>query len=206
MVAGPEKRKESEDGRVRRGASNHEAIVQAIYELICESHLPPTIDDVAKRAGVGRRTVFRQFEDLDALYRTLGERVLREAMSLIVLAPPSGNLETDLDALLQRRARVFEHITPFRRAARLVRHESALLQEQDRMATMSFRAALLAVVGSHLNRESEDTLEALDLLLSFESWERLRHQQKVSVKRARQILAAAALTLVTAAKAKGGVR
>lgn len=211
MVGSGERRTESEDGRVRRGARNNEAIVQAIYELIRENHLPPTIDDVAKRARVGRRTVFRQFEDLDALYRTMGERVLREAMSLISPAAPSGSLEADLVALVQRRARVFEHITPFRRAARLVRHESKFLQEQDRMATTSLRAAMLGVLQPHLAREAEDTIEALDLLLSFEAWDRLRHQQKASVKRAQQILAAAALTLVKAvavptAAAKGSVR
>jgi AcrR family transcriptional regulator len=196
MVADGDRRTPSLDGRVRRGARNNDAIVQAIYELIRDRHLPPTIDEVADRAGVGKRTIFRQFEDLDTLYRALGERVLGEAMSLIVPAAPAGNLETDLAALVQRRGSVFEHITPFRRAARLVRHESAFLQERDRMATMALRAAMLAVLEPHMSGAAEDTIEALDLLLSFEAWERLRHQQKASVKRAQQILVAAALTLV----------
>jgi hypothetical protein len=74
------------------------------------------------------------------------------------------------------------------------------------MATTGLRAAMLGVLQPHLGTEAEDTIEALDLLLSFEAWERLRHQQEVSVKRAQRILAAAALTLVTAARAKGGVR
>jgi AcrR family transcriptional regulator len=208
MVANVRRRTESRDGRVRRGARNNEAIVQAIYELTRERHLPPTVDEVATRAGVGRRTVFRQFQDLDTLYRTMGERVLREAMSLIPPTAPSKNLEADFAALVQRRALIFEHITPFRRSARLVRHESAFLQDQDRLATASFRAAMLAVMAPYLSGEAEDTIEALDLLLSFEAWERLRHQQKASVPRAQQILMAAGLTLVKsaaapAARAKG---
>jgi AcrR family transcriptional regulator len=205
MAANPDNRTKSRDGRVRRGARNHEAIVQAIYQLVRETHLPPTVDDVARRAGLGRRTVFRQFADLDALYRTLGERVLREAMSLIGPAAPSGGLETDLVALVERRARVFEHITPFRRGARLVRHGSTFLQEQDRLAAEGFRATLLGVLEPHLRGTAAetvaDTVEALDLLLSFEAWERLRHQQKTGVKRAQQILAAAALALLNSATA-----
>jgi AcrR family transcriptional regulator len=211
MLADRDRRAQSRDGRVRRGARNNDAIIQAIYELIRDTHLPPTIDEVAERAGVGKRTVFRQFEDLDTLYRALGERVLGEAMSLIVPAAPTGKLETDLAALVQRRAIVFEHVTPFRRAARLVRHDSAFLQERDRMATSALRAAMLALLEPHMTGAAEDTIEALDLLLSFEAWERLRHQQKASVKRAQEILTAAALTLVRSvaaptARAKGSDR
>ncbi len=198
MAADEEKRSEtaSADGRVRRGARNHEAIVQAIYALIQETHLPPTVDDVAARAGVGRRTVFRQFEDLDALYRSMGERVLREALGRVVLAAPSGILAADLAALVERRGRIYEFVTPFRRASRLVRHESAFVREQQTMMSMGFRAALLAVLEPA--NADEDTFEALDLLLSFEAWERLRHQQSLSVERAQELLTRAALTLVTA--------
>jgi AcrR family transcriptional regulator len=161
--------------------------------------LPPTIDEVAERAGLGRRTVFRQFRDLDALYRAMGERVMREAMALVTLAAPTGSLETDLTALVGRRSRVFEHITPFRRAARLVRHESTFLQEQEKAMTMAFRARLLGVLEPHVRVEGGDTIDVLELLLSFEAWERLRHVQKVGVKRAREILLGAALTLVRSA-------
>ena len=72
------------------------------------------------------------------------------------------------------------------------------------MTMMAFRGALLAVVEPHLGDDSGDTLEALDLLLSFEAWERLRHQQDMSVKRAQQILAASALSLLEAARARSG--
>ncbi len=198
MAADEEKRSEtaSGDGRVRRGARNNDAIVQAIYELIRDTHLPPTVDDVAARAGVGRRTVFRQFEDLDALYRSMGERVLREALALVVLAPFTGVLAADLAALVERRARIYEFVTPFRRASRLVRHESAFVREQQTMMSMGFRAALRAVLEPA--NADDDTFEALDLLLSFEAWERLRHQQALSVERAQELLTRTALTVVTA--------
>lgn len=191
---------DSEDGRVRRGARNREAILDAMYALVQESHLPPSIEEVAKRAGVGTRTVFRQFDDFDSLYRSMGERVVRELVALVVRRPPIGRLEDDLSELVGRRARIFEHMTPFRRASRLVRHQSSYLQEQDAKMTQLFRGALLDVVGPHLGGAADDTVEALDVLLSFEAWERLRHPQKMSVKRAERILTSAAVVLVRAAR------
>lgn len=189
----------AEDGRSLRAAKNHEAIVQALYDLVRATHLPPTVADVAKHAGVGMRTVFRQFEDLDALYRSLAERVQGEIMAKIVLVPPSGDLDADLRVLVGRRARIFEHLAPFRRAARLVRHTSNFLQEQDATTAKMFRTMLEAIVSPHLAQGAEDALEALDVLLSFETWDRLRDRQQLTVKRAERVLAEAAATIARAA-------
>ena len=52
------------DGRVLRGARNHALIVQAIYDLVRAGNVAPTAEEVAARAGVGVRTIFRQFKDL----------------------------------------------------------------------------------------------------------------------------------------------
>jgi AcrR family transcriptional regulator len=190
------------DGRVRRGARNHEAIVEAMYELVRTTHAPPTMEEVARRAGVGTRTVFRQFQDLDSLYRTMNERLLGEIMSTVSLTPPSGELEPDLRALAHRRARVFEHVMPFRHATRGLRHTSAFLREQDARFAQMLRAMVEAVVGPHLGEDAESALEALDVLLSFEAWDRLRETQKLSAKAAEVVISDAAFALATASKKK----
>lgn len=184
------------DGRVLRGARNHEAIAAATYDLVREAHRPPTVEEIARRAGVGTRTVFRQFEDLDALYRSMNERLRAEILGKISLAPPTGDLEVDLRALVARRARIFEHLLPFRRAGRRVQHQSTFLQEQDALLEQLLRAGLQANVGPHVARA--DALEALDALLSFEAWDRLRERQRLGVRRAERVLAEAALAIVRA--------
>ncbi len=191
------------DGRVRRGARNHEAIARAMYDLVRMTHLPPTVEEVARRAGVGTRTVFRQFEDLESLYRSLNDRLQGEILAMVSLAPPSGELEADLRALVARRARVFEHLTPFRRAGRLVRHQSPFLKEQDAMTARFFRAALEAHLGPDVRG---DALEALDALLSFEVWDRMRDAQGLTAKRAERVLADAAITLARAASSRRAPR
>lgn len=185
------------DGRGERRARNHDAIVSATYDLIRKTHTLPSMDAVAAHAGVGIRTVFRQFQDQESLYRSVTDRVLEEVMGLVAMTPPTGDLMTDLAALVQRRARIFEHITPFRRVGRLVRHQSRLLQERDAAATQFFRAALEAILGPYLSSsaDSRELLEALDALLSWETWDRLRDQQALGPKRAARVLVSAAARL-----------
>lgn len=188
------------DGRAERRARNHDAIVDATYDLIRTTHALPSMDAVAARAGVGIRTVFRQFQDQESLYRSVTDRVLDEVAALVTITPPTGDLATDLAALIERRARVFEHITPFRRVGRLVRHQSRLLQERDQAATQFFRAAIEAVLGPHLPTSADalDRIEALDALLSWETWDRLRDQQGLGPKRAARVISSAASHLLSA--------
>ncbi|MFI5300624.1 MAG: TetR/AcrR family transcriptional regulator [Polyangiales bacterium] len=186
----------STDGRVLRGARSHHRIVQALYELVREGHVAPTADEVAERAGVGTRTVFRKFDDLEALYRSLGDRLEVEVTELAAHTPPTGQLVEDLRTLVARRRRIFEHLAPFRRAGRIVRHTSPVLRAQDAVLARALRAGLVAVVGPHLSPLSTDRLEALDVLLSFEAWDRLRDEQHLSAKRAEQVIFEASMSLI----------
>jgi hypothetical protein len=124
-------------------------------------------------------------------------------MRLVDVTPPSGKLEADVRALIARRARVFEYITPFRRAGRLVSHQSAFLREEQLAGAKLFRAAIEANLGPHLDvlgaSQRADMLETLDVLLSFEAWDRLRDQQNLSSKRACEVLVNATLQLVSSA-------
>lgn len=189
----------AQDGRVLRGARNHALIVKAIYDIVRSGKVEPTIEEVATRAGVGVRTIFRQFNDLETLSRRLSERVIAEVIELGLPTPPSGRLADDLPALIARRARVFEHLLPFRRSGRIVRHRVIFLQEQDARMTQMLREGLRAVLKPHRVADPDKLLESLDLLLSPEAWERLRDQQRLSPARAEQVLAAAAMVLATAA-------
>jgi len=56
------------DGRRQRSSQSSDLIAQACIEIINEGNLNPTAKEVAKRAGVGTRTVFRQYEDMEDLY------------------------------------------------------------------------------------------------------------------------------------------
>ena len=81
------------DGRRERGRSSHKRIVEAMMELIVGGDLAPSAARVAEEAGIGLRTVFRHFDDMDALYAeitaTITERVMPIVLSLIHISEPT---------------------------------------------------------------------------------------------------------------------
>ena len=59
------------DGRLLRSERSRQLIIDACQELVNEGVLVPTAQNVADRAGVGIRTVFRHFADMETLFSTM---------------------------------------------------------------------------------------------------------------------------------------
>jgi hypothetical protein len=97
--------------------------------------------------------------------------------------------------LIDRRAAAFEKIAPFRRASDVSRHRSRYLDERSRRLRAELRAILLRELPAAA-AEDPLTLEGLDLLMSFESWHRLRVEQKLPVARAKAVVQAAVARLL----------
>ncbi|MBL8685030.1 MAG: TetR/AcrR family transcriptional regulator [Myxococcales bacterium] len=184
------------DGRAERSARTRAAIALAVYELVRARGEIPSVEEVAERAGVGERTVFRQFNDVETLARSVHERLFPEVMELARPSPPTGVLEEDLRSLVARRARVFEHVAPFRRASRGHRERSPFMSEQDAAMSLIARASVEAVVLPHLDDDDRAIVEVVDVLLSFEAWDRLRSVQRLSVAEATRVLEKGALALL----------
>jgi AcrR family transcriptional regulator len=187
------------DGRLRRGARSREAIVSALFELVGEGVLQPTAQQVAERAGVGIRSVFRHFDDMDSLFATMDARLRADALAIIREGPGEGTPRERASALVGRRARLFERIAPYKRSANVQRWRSAFLRERHGALVRELRAALRAA----LPELSGEPLEAADLILSFEAWDRLRADQRLSRERAAAVLERALLALLARA-GRGG--
>lgn len=182
------------DGRVRRGRETRDRILQALYELVRENHAPPTADQVAARARVSQRTVFRHFEDMEALRADMTARVLSEvAPMLLQQVPAERSFDFRLKALVRKRARIFDHIAPFRRVA--ARRPGEFDQERARL-TAFLRSELEQVFAREVERMPRETLEAFDAITSFEMWDRLRRDQKLERSRAEAVIIQAVRRLV----------
>src|SRR5260221_14667717 len=57
-----------------------------MLELVRAGAISPNAEEVAERAGLGLRTVFRHFDDMDSLYREMAE-AMRIELQPIVAAP-----------------------------------------------------------------------------------------------------------------------
>ncbi|MBW2422826.1 MAG: TetR/AcrR family transcriptional regulator [Deltaproteobacteria bacterium] len=183
-----------QDGRIQRSARSREAIVHAMLELIAEGVLRPTAQQVALRADVGVRTVFRHFSDMESLFSAMSDRLREEARPLFVDAPQSGSRAARIEALVSRRMEIFALLGPFLRASAIQRWHSAVLQEEHERMIRTLRRDLQHWLPEHADAES-DLADAIELLLSFESWDRLRTGQKLGPKRASQALRRAVLEL-----------
>ena len=183
------------DGRRRRGMDNRARIVAAMMEMVRADEIAPSAERVAARADVGLRTVFRHFQDMDSLYREMSLAIEREIRAIIDQPLQSAPGQERVVELIDRRARAFETIGPFRRAAEAFRHRSKFLGSDYARLVTQLRAILERELPPEVARDPLK-LEALDLLLSFEAWARLRRDQSLSVDQAKAVLESAARALI----------
>lgn len=171
------------DGRRQRADVSRRRIALAMLELARAGEIAPSAEQVAEQAGVGRRTVFRLFSDMDGVYREM-HSVMVERISPMFAAPFSATTwRARVDELIERRARMFEEMRPIKSAADAHRHRSAFLQTEHRRIVKLQRDTLLATLPDSV-RKDETRVEALDLAFSFEAWKRLRGEQGLPVKQA----------------------
>jgi len=166
------------DGRVTRGARNREAIVDALLACYEAGTLRPGLPEVAARAGVSVRSVHNHFADVEALRAEVAQRQWERHASLI------GPART-IAELVDQRAAFYEAVTPVRRAALLSVHDSPTivrnLARLDRLLRRQLEATFPGRTGAEL--------DALELVTSWDAWNRLRTAQGCSVTRAARVVA-----------------
>ncbi len=175
------------DGRRRRGADNRARIVAAMMQIVREGDVAPSAEQVAARADVGLRTVFRHFRDMDSLYREIAHVVGLDARAILRTPLSGADWRERLLEQIARRARVFEIIAPYKRAGDVFRHRSQFLGSDYVAMIAELRERLEAALPPQILAD-QATLEALDLLLSFEAWSRLRVEQGLAPAVAQQVV------------------
>ena len=182
------------DGRVRRGAENRSALVEALVALYEEGELEPTATQIAERAGVAVRSVYGHFGDIETLAAEVAQRQWDVHGRLMDAEPIDGTLTERVEELVARRAALFEAVAPVRRAGMLHLHRSETIAANLRRLGRHLRAQVAQTFAPEL--AEAPFLDAADLLLSWESWDRLRTQQGCSSTRARRVLADALIRLL----------
>lgn len=181
------------DGRRRRSQHSRDRIIGAMMALVGEGHLSPIAEQVAERAGVGLRSVFRHFKDMDSLFAEMAARVALQYQPALVpffAVDWRGQLAESID----RRVGIFEALLPFKRAADAHRHKSASIEATYLVTQKLLRARLSGLLPPTLTGDPL-ALETLDFLLSIETWQRLRVEQGLAVATARRIIEAQVLAL-----------
>jgi AcrR family transcriptional regulator len=174
-----------EDGRRLRSKTSRDKMVAAMIELVREGAIMPSADQVATRAEVGLRTVFRQYKDMETLYAAMlgGLSQYYQGWADPLTAP---DWQGQLAELADRRITTYERLLPFKRAGDAHRHMSTSIESENVRMLALMRARLRLLVPAGVS----DTVgfETLDLIISFAAWQRLRSEQNLSVEQAREVV------------------
>ncbi len=174
------------DGRHRRTHKSRDKIITAMLDLVEAGAIRPSAEDVAARAEVGLRSVFRHFKDMDSLYHEMNMRLARD-YALWLVPYETTEWRDQLAEAMDRRFTTYERLLPFKRAADVHRHRSPSLQATYATALTMMRMRLEAVVSPAFAGDAL-LFETLDMLLSFETWQRLRFEQSLSYADTRSIV------------------
>ncbi len=189
MIAEP-----STDGRRRRSEQSRDRIIAAMLALVEEGAITPSAEDVAARAEVGLRSVFRHFNDMDSLYAEMAVRVVKGFESSLG-AFAAQDWRGQLFEALGRRVTLYDRLLPLKRAVDAHRHESAAIQTSHDAVQMLLRHRLKVILPAAIG-DDRLAFETLDLLMSFESWQRLRVEQKLPTALARDLIESAVSRLL----------
>ncbi len=178
---------EATDGRRLRTKRNRDKVIKAMLSIVKEGNLTPNAEDVASRAGVGIRSVFRYFDDMESLIHEMIIMVEKEVLPIAGRPIKSEKLEDRIDEIIDLRVEFFEYAMPFKLAAAEKRNKSEKLMECYVRDLALLRQWLADALPKEIVK-NEILFEAIDAALSFDVWRRLRQEQKLDAQKGRSVV------------------
>lgn len=185
------------DGRRLRRQQNREEVLDALLELWNEGVYDASTAQVAERAGLSPRSLFRYFDDVDDLSRAAISRQQRRALTLLDPGVgPDAPTGEKARRVAEARVRLFETITPAARAARASAHRNTVVRHELRESRAYLRSQLRRLFARELAGGGPALLPALDALCSFETYDLMRGDQGLSRARTVSSICAAITALL----------
>lgn len=179
---------EAGDGRRARRDRNRDAVVDALLELYHEGRLDPSSDEIATRAGLSPRSLFRYFDDIDDLCQSAIARQQDRVRPLVEMTVRATASTTDrVQALVEQRVALFDAIGAAGQVARLRAPFQPLVAAELTAGRAFLRSQIKRLLRPELSsmasQRATATLAAIDVLCSFESYQLLRADQSLSRSR-----------------------
>jgi len=179
------------DGRRLRSERSRKAIIDATLALMDEGVLVPTAQLVAERAGVGIRSFFRHFEDMESLSEAIDGQIRDSYESLFLGGDRQGSVEERIDHAIERHARAYESVKNIMLSTQAQRWRYEVLRKNYARNQRGLRKDLDNWL-PELKKLPRHRREAVDAVASFEMWHRLREHQrqgrKASIKIVTELL------------------
>ena len=185
------------DGRRLRSERSRKSMIDAALELIEEGNFAPTAKQISARAGVGIRSFFRQFEDMDQFFAAVDEHTVGSFWeSFLHEGDREGELPERLDSILATYAKAFEEHRSLLLATKSLRWSSRVLKANYERYQQISRANKERWL-PEISQLPLDERELADAYLSFEMWHRLRDIQGLSCSAAQSVILKALTRLLS---------
>lgn len=170
-----------------RSERSKQAIIDASLALMGEGNLIPTAQQISDRSGVGIRSFFRHFEDMETLFATIDDQIRETTEALFLGGDRDGTLEERILHAVERRAEGYEV------EKNMILSTSAQLWRSEtlRKNYARYQRGLRKDLDDwlpELKQLARNQREAVDALASFEMWHRLRYHQGLSKAAAIDVL------------------
>jgi AcrR family transcriptional regulator len=176
------------DGRRLRSERTKQLIIEAYLDLLRENPQVPTAAQIAERAGYSVRSVFERFADLLTLSLAVADYAFVQGAAQAVPRHVDADRQTRLRSHVETRANVCERWLPLWRTLVLNQSESDLLKIRIEYMREAFVTRLELMYRPELAQlpepERKQLLIALETLIDFESWGRMRERHGLSVEAA----------------------
>lgn len=189
------------DGRHARRDRNRQAVVDAMLTLYGSGNLDPSSDQIAERAGLSPRSLFRYFDDINDLVRVAVARHHDRVAPLAALDTTTTASAADRAArLVSQRLQLFGAIASVGVVARvrapfqpLIAAELATAREFWREQVRQLFAPELRALGK---ATAAHVVATVDVLTSYESIQLMREDQHLSSAQIEAALVHAVTALV----------
>ena len=176
------------DGRRLRSERTRRLIIEAYIALVRETSQMPTAVQIAERAGYSVRSIFERFPDLNALRVAVTDHAISEARGAGALRDLDGDRVTRIRSQVDQRGHGCERWLPLWRVLSTDAQTSPDLHQRIGMIRQLIVMRMEMMFRPELSTVSDDvrrkTMLALEALLDFESWARMRELYGLSFDQA----------------------
>ncbi len=163
------------DGRTMRRTRNRSAVITALLDMIREGDLHPGAAEIAERAGVSHRSIFRYFDDLDDLVRTAIDQAFVDAAPLSTIPDVGqGTLAERIASMVDARLALFEHVDGAMQLARMRAYSIPTIDEEIAVIAELFRGQIrehfATELTAHPDVERDAVVDAVLVLCSYDSY------------------------------------
>ena len=181
------------DGRSLRRERNRQDIVDALLGLIENGETEISAALIASKAGLSERSIFRYFDDVNDLYRSVCDLAFSKEIEYALIDDAGvGSLDTKIENFVNQRVRIYtmnEKIAP---AARSFAFKNPIIKNQLVVGRKLLRTQIIKHFAEELSvfdkQQQQVAVAIIDSLTTFEYYDMMRSDQKMSVQAIKSVL------------------